>query len=66
MKTRETAYIRAQASILRSSGISIQETSKILQRSERWVKKWSSREGFEANQEQEDRLLWAEPPKHLS
>ena len=49
MKARKTAYIRAQASILRSSGISIQETPKTLQRNERWVKKWliASREDFE-------------------
>ena len=47
MKTRETAYTRAQNSILMSSGISIRETSKILQRSERWVTKWTGREDFE-------------------
>ena len=47
MKTLETAYIRARASILRSSGISIQETSELLQRSERWVKIRSSRGDFE-------------------
>ena len=39
---------RAQASILRSTGLSVKEITKKLKKSERWVVKWSSRnDGFE-------------------
>ena len=42
------SYLRAQASILRSTGLSAKEISKKLKKSERWVVKWSSRnDGFE-------------------
>jgi len=40
--------LRAQAFILRSTGLSVKEIAKKLEKSERWVVKWSSRnEGFE-------------------
>ena len=50
------SYLKAQASILRSTGLSVEEVSKNLKKSERWVVKWSSRnDGFEDRKEWEDR-----------
>jgi len=40
--------LRAQAFKLKSTGLSVKEIAKKLEKSERWVVKWSSRnEGFE-------------------
>ena len=48
VNVRKLSYLRAQASILRSTGLSVKEISKKLKKSERWVVKWSSRnDGFE-------------------
>ena len=47
LKTEKLSYLRAQASILRSSGLSVKEISKLLNKSVRWVVKWSAREEFE-------------------
>ena len=48
LKAKKLSYLRAQASLLRSSGPSVQEIAKVLEKSERWVVKWSSRaEDFE-------------------
>ena len=50
------SYLKAQASILRSTGLSVEEVSKNLKKSERWVVKWASRnDGFEDRKEWEDR-----------
>ena len=50
------SYLKAQPSILRSTGLSVEEVSKNLKKSERWVVKWSSRnDGFEDRKEWEDR-----------
>ena len=48
VNAKKLSYLRAQASILRSTGLSVKEISKKLKKSERWVVKWSSRnDGFE-------------------
>ena len=48
VNAKKLSYLRAQASILRSNGLSVKEISKKLKKSERWVVKWSSRnDGFE-------------------
>ena len=48
VNAKKLGYWRAQASILRSTGLSVKEISKKLKKSERWVVKWSSRnDGFE-------------------
>ena len=45
---KRLSYLRAQASTLRSIGLSVKEISKKLKKSEHWVVKWSSRnDGFE-------------------
>ena len=43
---KKAVYLRAQAAILRSSGVSVRETAKILQKSKSWVAKWSSLQEF--------------------
>ena len=40
---KSSATLRAQASILRSTGLSVKEMSKKLKKSEHWVVKWSSK-----------------------
>ena len=56
VNAKKLSYLRAQASILRSTGLSVKEISKKLKKSERWVVKWSSRnDGFEDRKEWEDR-----------
>ena len=48
LSTKKLSYLRAQAFILRSTGLSVKEIAKKLEKSERWVVKWSSRnEDFE-------------------
>jgi len=48
LNAKEFSYLRAQAFLLRSTGLSVKEIAKKLEKSERWVIKWSSRnEGFE-------------------
>ena len=48
VNAKKLSYLRAQASILRSTGLLVKEISKKLKKSERWVVKWSSRnDGFE-------------------
>ena len=48
VNAEKPSYLRAQASILRSTGLSVKEISKKLKKSERWVVKCSSRnDGFE-------------------
>ena len=48
VNAKKLSYLKAQASILRSTGLSVKEISKKLKKSERWVVKWSSRnDGFE-------------------
>ena len=48
VNAKKLSYLRAQASILRSTGLSVKEISKKLKKSERWIVKWSSRnDGFE-------------------
>jgi len=39
---KNLVYLRAQATTLRSSGLSVKEISKLPGKSERWMKKWSS------------------------
>ena len=46
MNPKKAVYLRAQAAILRSSEVSVQETAKILQKSKSWVAKWSSSQEF--------------------
>ena len=46
MNPKKAVYLRAQAAILRSSGVSVRETAKILQKSKGWVAKWSSSQEF--------------------
>ena len=47
LNVKKLSYLRAQAFILRSTGLSVKEIAKKLEKSERWVVKWSSRnEGF--------------------
>ena len=43
VNAEKLSYLRAQASILRSTGLSVKEISKKLKKSERWVVKWLSR-----------------------
>ena len=48
LNAKKLSYFRTQAFILRSTGLSVKEIAKKLEKSERWVVKWSSRnEGFE-------------------
>ena len=48
INAKKLSYSRTQAFILRSTGLSVKEIAKKLEKSERWVVKWSSRnEGFE-------------------
>ena len=48
LNAKKLSYLRAQAFILRSTGLSVKEIAKKLEKYERWVVKWSSRnEGFE-------------------
>ena len=48
LNEKKLSYLRTQAFILRSTGLSVKEIAKKLEKSERWVVKWSSRnEGFE-------------------
>ena len=53
LEAQKLSYLRAQASVLRSSGLSIQEISKLLEESECMAVKWSSRapEDFEGKSE---------------
>ena len=46
MNPKKAVYFRAQATILRSSGVSVRETANILQKSKSWVAKWSSSQEF--------------------
>jgi len=47
LNAKKFSYLRTQAFILRSAGLSVKEIAKKLKKSERWVVKWSSRnEGF--------------------
>ena len=43
LKGRKLCYLRARESLLRSSGLSVQEIAKGLEKSKRWVVKWLSR-----------------------
>jgi len=48
LNAKKFSYLRAQAFTLRSTGLSVKEIAKKLEKSERWVVKWSSRnKGFE-------------------
>ena len=48
LNAKKLSYSRAQAFILRSTGLSVKKIAKKIEKSERWVVKWSSRnEGFE-------------------
>ena len=47
VEVSKRAYLRAQASILRSSELSVRDASQLLRKSERWVKKWSARKDFD-------------------
>jgi len=48
LNAKKLSYLRAQAFILRSTGLLVNEIAKKLEKSERWVVKWSSRnKGFE-------------------
>ena len=48
LNAKTLSYSRAQAFILRSTGLSVKEIAKKMEKSERWVVKWSSRnEDFE-------------------
>ena len=48
LNAKKFSYLRTQAFILRSTGLSVKDIAKKLEKSERWVVKWSSRnEGFE-------------------
>ena len=48
LSTKKLSYLRAQAFILRSTGLSVKEIAKKLEKSERRVVKWLLRnEGFE-------------------
>jgi len=46
MNPKKAVYLRAQAAILRSSGVPVREKAKILQKSKSWVAKWSSSQEF--------------------
>ena len=43
----DIVYARAQAAILRSSGHSVKEIAKFVNKTVRWVNRWSKRECFE-------------------
>jgi len=43
LSTQKISYLRAKTFILRSTGLSVKEIAKKLEKSERWVVKWSSR-----------------------
>ena len=45
-KSQKAVYLRAHAAVLRSFGVSVRETAKILQKSKSWVAKWSSSQYF--------------------
>ena len=48
LNAKKLSYLRTQAFILRSTSLSVKEIAKKLEKSERWVVKWWSRnEGFE-------------------
>jgi len=48
LSTKKLSCLRAQAFILRSTGLSVKDIAKKLEKSERWVVNWSSRnEGLE-------------------
>ena len=49
---KKLTYLRAQAYALRVNGFTVKEIAKKLEKSERWVVKWSARsaENFEDNQ----------------
>ena len=50
LSAKKLSYLIAQAFILRSTGLSVKEIAKKLEKSERGVVIWSSRnEGFEDN-----------------
>ena len=52
LKAKMLSYLRAQASILRSCGLSIQEISQLLEKGKRWaVKRLSRAEDFEDKNE---------------
>ena len=46
MSPKKAVYLRAQAAILRSSGVSVRETARILQKSKSWEAMWSSSQEF--------------------
>ena len=47
-RKKKISYLRVKTFILRSTGLSLKEIAKKLEKSERWMVKWSSRnEGFE-------------------
>jgi len=46
MHPKNAVYLRAQAAILWSSKVSVQEMAKILQKSKSWVAKWMSSQEF--------------------
>ena len=45
LNAKKLSHLRAQAFILRTTGLSVKEIAKKLEKSERWVVKWSSRNG---------------------
>jgi len=48
LNAKKLSYLGVEAFILRSTGLSVKEIAKKLEKSERWAVKWSSRnEGFE-------------------
>lgn len=46
MHPKNAIYLRAQAAILQSSEVSVQEMAKILQKSKSWEAKWMSSQEF--------------------
>lgn len=46
MHPKNAVYLRAQAAILRSSEVSVQEMAKILRKSKSWVAEWMSSQEF--------------------
>ena len=66
VNAKKLSYLRAQASILRSTGLSVKEISKKLKKSERWVVKWSSRnDGFEDKKRTGRQKILNEPAKRI-
>ena len=48
LNAKKLSYLRVEAFILRSAGLSVKEIAKKLKKFERWAVKWSSRnEGLE-------------------